>query len=318
MFVERLDAAQTTWFARQTDYAKKTVYNEEFLNLMMRDLVPLALDPAPFGAKIIRMFSFTKVGYAKLIANYADDLPDVTVFGTETFYSPVEYGDSFQYSFFDIARMERAGQNLPLALQLAAKEAIEQKMDFSYAYGEAATGMTGLFNNPFVPSSTVATDTASSATTWAAKWAANPALIYDDVYDAYQSAIASSFGKERPTTLVVDDTKIQYLDKLPSTDTFKVTARQMLLQSIPGLEIIPCWRAKASLSTDPETGVNALASDMFVLYTRTPTKVYREEPLPFTMRPPQERNLALVTNCLASSGGVVFPYPLSAVYRTGI
>lgn len=317
MFVDRLDAAQMTWFARQADHLRATVYNHEYLRGQMRDLVPMALDPAPFGAKTIRVLTFDKVGYAKLISNYADDLPNVAAFARETTYTTVEYGDSYIYSFFDIARMQRLGQNLPSMLATVAKESIEQKIDYSFAYGEPAAGLTGLFNNPFVPTSTVATST-GGAVTWADKALENPVLIYKDVYDAYQSAITTSFGKESPTRLLIPHTAVPLIDALPTNDTDKRTPRQMLQQSIPGLEIVPCWRASASLSIDPETGAQALAGDMFVLYTPDATKVYREEPLPFTQRPPQERNLAYVTNCLASSGGVQFPFPLSAAYRTGI
>lgn len=306
--VVSLDSAQSIFFLRELEHVKKRVLEVIYPELMMHGIVPAAIDPAPFGAKKITVTSFDRVGQAALIAAYADDLPNVSVFGTQSSVDVAEYGDSFEYSFFDIAAAALAGRPLASMLMQAARDILEELLDRVLAYGEAKKGITGFFNNAGVPTSSVAT--VGAATTWAAKYAVDPDLIYDDIADWIDGVVDTTNGRERPDTIVTTDAAYRLLNRKRGS-AVDTTVMEMVKKTYPGLTIIPCWRAKAS------TSGGLLSVNTMVLYTRSNRKVYYEEPLPFTPMPPQERNLANVVNCIASSGGVVWQYPLSASYRTG-
>lgn len=305
----RLDSAQSIFFSRELEHVKKRVLEVIYAQLQMHDLVPAALDPAPFGAKKITTTSFDRAGFAKLIAAYADDLPNVTVFGTQSSVEVAEYGDSFEYSFFEIAAAALAGRPLPAMLMMAARNILEELLDKVLAYGEPLKNITGFFNNPNVPTSSVATS--GGLTTWAAKYPVDPDLIYDDIAGAIDGVITSTKGRERPNTIVLPDAQHRLLFRKRSNVTDSIVW-EMVKKTYPDLVVVPSWRAAAANSD------GNLSTDTMVIYTRDPNKLYYEEPLPFTTMPPQERNLAHVINCIASSGGVVWQYPLSAVYRTGM
>ena len=68
------------WFARQLDYIKTKVYERLYPAINANRLVPDATD-TPEWAETISVRSYTNVGMAKVVANYADDLPRADVMG---------------------------------------------------------------------------------------------------------------------------------------------------------------------------------------------------------------------------------------------
>src|SRR5690606_7886447 len=68
--------------ARQLDYIKARVYERKLPPMAGLSLVPQESD-APEWAETITYRTFDQVGIAKIIANYADDLPRADVKGTE-------------------------------------------------------------------------------------------------------------------------------------------------------------------------------------------------------------------------------------------
>lgn len=307
--VTHLDSAQNIFFLRELEAIKKLSFDQLYPQLMMHSIVPFSREPAPFGAKKITFRRYNRVGNAKLIASYADDLPNVSLIGEEESTEVAEYGDAAVWSFFDIAAAALANKPLKSDLMLACRDILEERLDRVLAYGESVKGLTGFFNNAGIPTSSVAT--VGGLTTWVAKYAVDPNLIYNDVCDAYDSIITATNGIERATTMVLPDAqhRLMMRQRGNSVDS---TVWDQIKRTIPNLEVIPCPRAKASNSN------SVLSSDMFVMYTKSNAKMYYEEPLPFTPMAPQEKNMATVVNCLASSGGVIVPHPYSACYRTGI
>lgn len=313
MYVSRLDSAQSLFFTRQLEHIKKGVYQKIYADLDMKKIVPAAIDPAPYGSDTITWRTYDRVGMADLISAYADDLPNVAALASETSMKVADYGASCQWSWREIAAAAHANTNLKQILMQIVRDVLEERLDRCIAYGDSRIpGMTGFFNNPYVPTSSVAT--VGGDTTWADKMAAGATgmeAIYNDLMDAFDSMVTSTRGRHRPDTLVVTHAAWRVLHR-PRNDQGMIDVLGMVNQGIPGLTIIPTYRAKAADSD------SVLSTDMFVLYKRDPTCLSYEEPLPFTPFPPQERNLAQVVNCIATNGGTQFMFPLSAVYRTGI
>jgi len=92
------------------------------------------------GAEAITYYQFDKVGMAKIVSDYASDLPRADVFGTK-YTSPVEsLGISFGYSMQEIRAAAMANRPLATMKANAAREAHERLVDQIGSLGDATSG----------------------------------------------------------------------------------------------------------------------------------------------------------------------------------
>src|SRR3954470_19644785 len=97
----RLDVGETAILARQLEYVKASTYDVKYPAFMARNFFPVATD-TPAGAETISYYQWDQFGMAKVIANFADDLPMVDAFA-KTFTSNVKsIGAAYKYSTQDL------------------------------------------------------------------------------------------------------------------------------------------------------------------------------------------------------------------------
>ena len=77
-----LDSAQTIFFARELEAKKAQTYDVIRAPLKAFELIPVSTEAGP-GAEAIVYEQYDSTGIAKIIANYADDLPRAEVKGQE-------------------------------------------------------------------------------------------------------------------------------------------------------------------------------------------------------------------------------------------
>lgn len=302
-----LDAAESIFFIRELAQIKRKSYDKLYPQLKARALIPGSEEPAGPADETIIFRQFDRVGMAKMIASYADDLPRVDVFGIE-FTSPIRpLGAAFGYNLQEVRASAKTGRSLPQMRANAARRTIEEQIDLLLAVGDTATGLPGFLNAASVPTATVAT--VNGATTWAAKAAANPDLIADDVGAAIDAMIDLTNGVEYPTAFVCPEKQFSLLQRTRLIDQ-PISVLQHLKNSFPRITTWEPWyRLK---------GAGAGATDRFMLYTKDPEKCFCEVPQEFEALDVQQENLEYVTPCHARVGGSIFPYPLSASYVDGI
>ena len=106
-------------------------------------IVPISGEAGP-GAESITYRQFDKLGVAKLIANYADDLPRADAKGKE-FTVPVKsIGGSFGYNLQEVRAAAMAGRPLATRRAEAARRANMQEVERIGFAGDASTGLIGL------------------------------------------------------------------------------------------------------------------------------------------------------------------------------
>ena len=138
----RFDAQETLHIARQLEFVKSQTYDVVYPEFKARSFIPTS-NEAPPGAESIVARHYDIAGMAKLIANYADDLPSVNASVTESSRTVKGIGTSFGYSIQDLRRAAMAGSQLDSRLAMAARHFVEQKID-EYAFtGEASVAITG-------------------------------------------------------------------------------------------------------------------------------------------------------------------------------
>jgi len=107
----KLDANESIYFARQLEQIRAKAYDVKKVPLNALAFMPVDTSINP-GAESITYRQYDGVGMAKIISNYADDLPRSDVVGKE-FTSPVRgVGASYGYTIQDIRAAQFTGSSL--------------------------------------------------------------------------------------------------------------------------------------------------------------------------------------------------------------
>ena len=302
-----LDSAETLFFARELESRKAQTYDVIRAPLKAFELIPVSTEAGP-GAESIVYEQYDSTGIAKLIANYADDLPRADVKGKE-FFAPVKsVGNSYGYSLQEVRAAQLAGKSLEQRKANAAARAQREKWNRIAFFGDADTGLPGWLTNANVPNSAVAAGAASGGPTeWEDK---TPAEILRDMNDAVNGIVDLTNGAEAPNTIVMpikQYTQISTTNAGTGTDT---TILEYFLRNSPFVDAVE-WanELKGAFTGD---------ADGFIAYDRNPDKLTLEMPQMFEQLPVQERGLEFVVPCHSRIGGVIIYYPLAQRFAYGI
>ena len=299
LFVE--DATEfgsaSLFLARQLDYVKARVYNRKFPGMNADMLVPDTTD-IPEWAETIVVQSWDQVGMAKIISNYADDLPRADVRAIYRTVNVKTLGDSFGYNLNEIRASRAIGAGLDVRKADAARRAMEIKIAKIKMIGDPDYGLFGLFTMPNIPEVILPHP---------GPWnLLDGTQIYENLNAmtfAYQTQTfgthVANFMALAPMAYYSAQTKF-----FAAPTTAPVTAMDLFKSQNPGITInnvIECQ------------GASPTGKDVALLYENNTDNFSHEMVMPFQMLPPEVRNLEFVTNCIARSGGVNVYYPLAFV-----
>lgn len=298
---EREDANETAIFARQLEYVYTKTYDVKYPEFKARLFIPVDTS-VPTGAETYTYRQFDEIGMAKLISNYASDLPNVTLLGKEFTGKCKSLGTSYSYSIQDVRRASMAGLPLETSLARVARRVTEAKIDNLAAFGDENTGLTGFLNAANVPLISPTTGTWSSATA---------DQIIADLDKLVNSIVIVSNGIHVPDTLLLPITQFLRLNNLQRSVASDKTVLQWYLENNPFIKNIDQWYL-LDLADDDLNGPRA------VCYKRDPEVLGLVIPQEFEQFPPQAENLAFTIPCHARVGGVKVTYPLAMAYMDGI
>jgi hypothetical protein len=302
-----LDSAQTMFFARELEAKKAQTYDVIRAPLRAFELIPVSTEAGP-GAEAIVYEQYDSTGIAKIIANYADDLPRADVKGQEFTARVKSVGNSYGYSLQEIRAAQFAGKSLEQRKANAAARAQREQWNRIAFFGSATDGLPGWLSNANVPNAAVATGAgAGSPTAWASK---TPAEILKDLNDAVNGIVDLTNGAEAPNTVVMpikQYTQISTTNAGTGTDT---TILEYFLRNSPFITSVE-WANELK-------GAFTGSTDGFIVYDRSPDKMTLEMPQMFEQLPVQERGLEYVVPCHSRIAGVIIYYPLSQTFKYGI
>lgn len=296
-YITILDAGGQAFFLRQLEYVKARSYDVMYQDLIARDLFPVS-NEAPEGADTITYETFDRVGRARIIMNYADDLPRADITGAETVIKVRGIGTSYGYSRDDILKAQMTGMQLDQRRANAAMRAYEEQIDSIAFNGDAKSGLIGFFTDPNIPT------LVANAGSWLT---ATPDAIIDDINRAMGNVRITTRMKEQPGTLLVPVLIYNRIAGTPRASNSDTTILTFILQSVVGLnEVIPVNELE---------GAKAASA---YLYDKNPDKLQLEIPKEITFLPPQEKGLQLIVNAWGKCAGVNIYYPMSVLEITGI
>ena len=302
----QLDANESVFFNRQLESIKRRTYDVKQKQLKAFALVPVSTDADP-GAEQITYRSFTQMGMAKFGSDYMTDSPRAGVYGTEVKRAVHAVRDHYAYSIQEIRRAAMAGTDLVAREAIAARRAVDEKVNAVAFLGDTDTNTPGFLNNPNTTVYTVPNDGTGTTKTWSTKSAD---LIIRDIGGLVNSVVAATNGRELPDTLLLPITQYNYIANTQRSTNSDVTILQYILKNNPYLKTIE-WLPEL-------TGIGSGSTDRMLCYVKDEDHLTLEIPQPFEQFPPQQRNLAFFVECHMRTGGTILYYPASVAVGDGI
>ena len=301
----RFDANESMFFARQLEAIKAQTYDVKRANLNALQLMPVSTD-VPEGATTITYRQYDTVGMAKVIANYANDLPRADVTGKEFTSNIRSIGNAFGYNTQEIRSAIFAGVNLPARKARAATRAHQEKINALAFTGDADHGLPGLISNANVPEVTLAADGTGSSKTFASKTADK---IVRDVNALVNKIISQSKGVHRATEVWMPVEQYALIATTQNSTASDTTILQFLQQVHPGVT----FRQVVELD-----GAGASGADRMYAIENSRDNWAIEIPMMMKMYSPQQKGLEFEVPVESRFGGCVIPYPLAFAFSDGI
>lgn len=101
--------AAAVFFARELDYIKSKTYDKQYPEFTALQMFPVTHE-VPEGAESFTYYGYEKTGFAKIISNYATDLPRVDIKGEMKTGYVKGIGDSYGYNVQEMRASRMAGQ----------------------------------------------------------------------------------------------------------------------------------------------------------------------------------------------------------------
>lgn len=301
-----LDADESIFFTRQLTYLKKQTYDIEYPEYKSRIILPVSFE-AGTGAQSIQYEQFDRVGLAKIINSYADDLPRADVKGKEFLSTVKSLGASYGFTVQDIRSAQFAGKPLQQRKANAAKESIIQRENQIGMFGDSASGLLGFINHPNISAVVLPNDGTGASILWSTK---TPDQILRDLNKLANTPFTLTKGRETPDSLLLTTDAYSYISSTPRSANSDTTILEYFLKNNPFVKNVD-WLIEL-------TGAGAGGTDRIMVYKRDPRKLSFEIPQDFEQFPEQPKGLEYVVPCHSRCGGVIMYYPLSAAYSDGI
>ncbi len=310
----RFDSVEqaSVFFARELDYVKTETYDVEYPEMTALNLFPVTSE-VPEGAETFTYYSYDKTGMAKIINNYATDLPRADVKGKPVTGYVKSVGDSYGYSVQEMRASRLAGKSLDVRKGESARYAMDYTVNKIAWAGDKDNGLVGILSEgndiPKYVLSTVTVD-GEEHTEFSYK---NADQILDDINGMQKYTSQITKNVEKPDTLVLPSDV--YIDlatrRIPDTET---TILKFVLDHAPYLKEIREANELQAESTD----INPTGSNVMFLFTNDERKMSLEIPMHFYQYPLQEKGLEIEIPCEQRVAGMIIYYPLSGLLAEGV
>lgn len=300
------DANESLFFARQLEYVKSKTYDIVRAALNALRLMPVSTE-IPEGATTHTYRQYDTVGMAKVIANYADDLPRADVTGKEFTSIIRSIGNAYGYNVQEIRSAMFAGVNLTARKAMAATRAHNEKINQLAFSGDADYSIPGFLGNANIPEVTILNDGTGSSKTFATKSADK---IVRDINALINKIIVQSKGVHRATQVWLPIEQYALIATTQNSVASDTTILEFLRQVHPGVsfeQVVELDNAGAGGSIDR----------MYAM-ENTIDNWQLEIPMMIKQYAPQQKGLEFEVPVESRFAGVIIEYPLAFSFADGI
>lgn len=301
-----MDEAASVFLARELQYVRRKVLEVPKAPLEAFTVFPVQTE-VPAGAESAFQRMYDSVGVAKIISNYADDLPRADVVAKEVPVKLRDVGAAYGYNVSEIRSAQFAGVNLSAMKAKAARRSIDEKLNSIAWKGDAEYGITGFLNNPNITEVTIAADGTGSKTQFNTKTVDK---ILRDVNKVIQKIPDVTNQVEQADTVLIAPDAYNYLATTPRADHSDLTIIEFLRRTHPEIRR---WMKVSALK-----GVGTNNTDLMIAGKFDPDYIKFEIPMRYNQLPVEYRNLEYVVNCMARGIGVTVTIPLAFAKAEGV
>lgn len=295
----------TVFFKRECEVILNKVADTIYDNLEALQCIPLAPAEGP-GVETLTWRSFTSVGIAKIISDYATDIPSVETYGAEQSAKVYHIAASFGWTKFELEKAMRAGRGLLDTKSKAARIAMETEVDDLAWSGDARYNIPGFLNYPGVSFCILADNEAGTSKKWADK---TPEEMAQDINDIIDTITDNTSNKEKPNTVLLPPK----LYRMAATKFVDVNKTVSVLDFIKKCNPeITSWRAIAKLAHAGADGGGRI-----IAYDNNPDKLEFHMPVAINNEEPERDGLKFDVILTGDVGGTTIYYPLSVCMADG-
>lgn len=292
----KTDANETAMFGRQLESIKPATFDVLYAQFKGRTVAPVASDTDPYAESIVYQ-SYDMVGEGKIVSNYADDLPLADMVASESVRKLVTIGAAYHYSFLDVGRMAKQGRPLPEGRAMAARRAVEQKLEKVIALGSAPHNIPGMTAYPNVPVVSTALPAWASATT---------SQILADIRALVSSITTGTQNVHTPNKILVPNSVMEILRFKLIDNTSMSILEWIQNPSGPIGLMVEAWEQFATAGVSSATRIMAGQFDASICRTEIPQELVVEAGQP--------DNLVVKFPMHLRTAGFVINYPLAFAY----
>lgn len=303
--LSNLDSNQTVFFLRELEAIKSKTFDEKQRPLKSASLIPVDTS-AGAGAANITYRSYSAIGLAKLISNYADDIPMVDVFGEEVSIKVFHIAAGYKYDVFEIKQAARSGTNLESRKATMANKAIDTKIDQIAWFGLSAANIQGFIDYPGIQEYSTPNGATSGTPQWSTKTADE---IIADLNGMVQAVKNSTNGVENPNQIIVPLKQYGQISTVRFSDSSDLTILEYFKRNNPGVTVSEVVELKHGGGT---------TVDRAMAYVKDPDHLTQEVPVPKEQHEPEKEGLAFKIPMTADVAGVIVYYPLSVIFADNI
>lgn len=289
------------WTAQELHKIRSAAYEKEYPAGSALRVFPVTNELSDTD-KTFEYQTFDKVGYAKIIADYTDDLPTVDALMSTEFGKVFRLGNAFLISIDEIKAGQRTGKSLSNRKANAAQNAHDHLVNTLVFKGSKPHKILSVFDHPNITKIVAGKQWFESSGK-----TKNPEDAYNDLTAAIEALETQTDGQHRATHILIPPSVRKVLMvRMPETtesylDYFMKQNGGITIEAIAELEDIDGAGKKGVL-----------------VYEKDPMNMSIEIPEAFNMLPAQPKDLHFKVPCTSKCTGLTIYRPLTIVLITGV
>ena len=285
------------------------IYEAKYTNINFEEMIPVNTS-VPEYVDSWDYISYDAVTLGKFIGSSADDLPSVQASANKTSV-PIGYaGNSFDYSLDELRKTQQMRMPIDTIKGRAAFRGSQEHSQRVAYFGDAARGMTGLFNNPNIA---LDNSTVNWATATGQEIVADMNSLLIEVWiNSANTHVANAFALDSARYAQISS---QRMDTGTDTTILEFFKKNNLYTTMTGAELRIFPRLQLSATVLAANGVSNSNKDRMMAYELNDDNLGMVNPIPWRPLAPQMKNLTVIIPAEYKISGVEFRYPFSAAYR---
>jgi len=265
----------------QVAYIERQAYRVRYPSIQYPTLVPITSE-APDWINTITHYSMDMTGSADFISAQADDFPLADA-SKQQFNVQVEMlGAAYQYNTEEMMQAQMTGMNLSAERAIAARRAVEEKIDDLVLNGYSALKWDSLINSSLVPKSDAAATGSGSLRTWKSKTADQ---VLGEINELLERVHVDSLTVEMADTILMPWTLIHDISTRRISEGVDNTILSFLRQN----NVYTATTGRP-LRIRPLRGLESQSNGRIIAYRFDPEILRFHLPMPFRFLEPMRKS----------------------------